>query len=381
MSGIHGVVGAARPDPCDEPNFMGGSVRYSAHLGGYDLASRMRGRKGSGMTTAAVTAERYRRFAEVEARGYSPRYEAWCLAISTDGEILEFLGTLPAPRRQPNLFLGAARFLGVQIGDYEGFRSFVLDRSYDVRQVMLQRSTQTNEAGRCAVLLPSLASISAEEGRSLALIEVGASAGACLYPDRYAYVYSPGPALQPPGGSAVPAIECSVSGDVPFPATLPRVLWRAGIDLNPLDAGNDDDARWLEALVWPEHSARVERLRAALDVVRADPPLLVRGDLNEQLLPLLEQAPPDAAVVVFHSAVLAYLDEPGRNRFRATMLDLVRDSGRAVHWLSHEGHGTLAGVSGALVKDPQERDGRFLLQYNGHAIARTGPHGQSIEWL
>ncbi|WP_298253804.1 DUF2332 domain-containing protein [uncultured Arthrobacter sp.] len=333
------------------------------------------------MTTAAETAGRYRRFAEVEARGYSPRYEAWCLSISTDGEILDLLGTLPSPRRQPNLFLGAARYLGVPIGDYAGFRSFVLDHRDDVRQVMLQRSTQTNEAGRCAVLLPSLAAISTEEGRPLALIEVGASAGACLYPDRYAYAYAPGPALQPLGGSTVPAIECSVSGDVPLPATLPQVLWRAGIDLHPLDAGDDDDVRWLEALVWPEHSARAERLRAALDVVRADPPLLVRGDLNEQLLPLVEQAPPDAVVVVFHSAVLAYLDAPGRDRFRSTMLDLVRGRGRAVHWLSHEGHGTLAGVSGALAKEAQERDGRFLLQHNGHAIARTGPHGQSIEWL
>jgi hypothetical protein len=50
---------------------------------------------------------------------------------------------------------------------------------------MLARSTQTNEVARCAAFLPLLADLDAE----LALIEVGASAGLCLFPDRYAYSY------------------------------------------------------------------------------------------------------------------------------------------------------------------------------------------------
>lgn len=331
--------------------------------------------------TDDATPARYRRFAEVEARGYSPLYDRWCMEISDDAEVLALLDALPSPRRQPNLFLGAARFVGAPLGPYAGFRSFVLGHWADVRSTMEHRTTQTNEAGRCAVLLPSLAAISAVEDRPLALIEVGASAGACLYPDRYAYAYSPGPALGPAEGSQVPPLECSVSGEVPWPSRLPDVVWRAGVDLNPLDAANDDDARWLECLVWPEHGFRAERLRAALRVVRAEPPLLVRGDLNEQILPLIDRAPTDAVVVVFHSAVLAYLDPAGRERFRAMMARLVQDRSRPVHWLSHEGRGTLTGVAGALEKAPEERDGRFVLQHNGRTIARTGPHGQSLEWL
>ena len=57
---------------------------------------------------------------------------------------------------------------------------------------MLSRATQTNEAGRCATLLPSLAAISAAEDKPLALIEVGASAGLALFPDRYGYEYDDG---------------------------------------------------------------------------------------------------------------------------------------------------------------------------------------------
>ena len=45
---------------------------------------------------------------------------------------------------------------------------------------MMVRSTQTNEAGRCAALLPVLALLP----QPLALLEVGTSAGLCLFPDR-----------------------------------------------------------------------------------------------------------------------------------------------------------------------------------------------------
>ncbi|WP_434995019.1 DUF2332 domain-containing protein [Arthrobacter sp. Ld5] len=331
--------------------------------------------------TEATTAERYRRFAAIEARGYSPLYDEWCTGIADDDDLLARLDTLAPERRQPVLFLGAARFVGVPLGDYSAFRSFVLARWASIRDVVETRTTQTNEAGRCAVLLPLLAAISADEGRPLALIEVGASAGLCLYPDRYAYAYTPGPTVRPRTGSPVPPLECAVSGDVPLPSRLPEVTWRAGIDLNPLDARNEDDVRWLEALVWPEHAFRAERLRTALDVVRADPPLLVRGDLNEHIEPLVERAPRDAVVVVFHSAVLPYLGRTGRDRFARTMLRLAADRTRPLHWLSHEGHRTLTGVPGAMQPAPGEQDGLFVLQHNGRSVARTGPHGQSIAWL
>ena len=329
----------------------------------------------------ATTAERYRRFAVVEARGASPLYEEWCLGISTDAELLPLLDSLPSPRRQPNLLLGAARLAGVPLQGYPSFRSFVLQRWEGIRRTLETRTTQTNEAGRCAVLLPLLASISAAEKKPLALIEVGASAGLCLYPDRYAYRYSPGPALAPAGGSTVPPLECRVTGPAPLPDAVPEVAWRAGVDLHPLHADNDEDVRWLESLVWPEQEYRAERLRAALAVVRREPPLLVSGDLNEEIVPLVARAPEDAVVVVFHSAVLAYLDAPGRARFTSTMTELTARRENPVHWISNEGSGTLPGVAGAMPRDPRERDGSFVLQLDGRTVARTGPHGQSLEWL
>ena len=84
-----------------------------------------------------------------------------------------------------------------------------------------------------------------------------------------------------------------------------------------LDVAKPDDVAWLEALIWPEQDFRRERLRRAIAVAREDPPLLVAGDLNEQLMSLAGQAPADAALVVFHSAVMGYLSADGRSRFRS----------------------------------------------------------------
>src|SRR5580700_5480496 len=38
------------------------------------------------------------------------------------------------------------------------------------------------------------------------------------------------------------------------PAGLPEVVWRAGLDLNPLDVTDPADLTWLEALIWPKHT-------------------------------------------------------------------------------------------------------------------------------
>ncbi len=213
----------------------------------------------------------------------------------------------------------------------------------------------------------------AGNGRPLALIEVGASAGLALYPDRYGYEYDAGASvtrLAPAGATpgSYPVLGCTVTGPVPLPAELPAVVWRAGIDLNPLDVRNPDDVAWLEALIWPEQDFRRERLRRAIAIARSDPPLLVAGDLNDQLVALAAQAPSDATLVVFHSAVMAYLDAEARDRFRATMARLAAD--RGCHWISNEGHTVIVQADGSSVvpeMDEARLRGRFLLLHNGAA--------------
>ena len=176
----------------------------------------------------------------------------------------------------------------------------VAGRADELRATMLTRTTQTNEPARCAVLLPLLAALP----QPLALIEVGASAGLCLLPDRYGYDW--GHVRLAPAGPGAPVFRCAVTGPAPLPAALPRIVWRAGLDLNPLDAASGEDMAWLEALIWPEQDDRPPNLRAALAIARREPPRVVRGDLLDDLAPLMAEAPADATLVVFHTAVLAY---------------------------------------------------------------------------
>ncbi|MER5221219.1 DUF2332 domain-containing protein [Streptomyces flaveus] len=214
-------------------------------------------------------AHEYRRFAERQAKGHSPVYEALCVAIASDERLLALLHALPPVKRQPNLLLAAARRLGAPLDSTGEFLTWVVTRWDQVSSLMLARLTQTNESARCATLLPVLATLP----QPLALIEVGASAGLCLYPDRYRYFYDQS---QPFGPADSPVIlPCRTTGPVPIPRQLPDVVWRIGVDLNPLDPADPEDTCWLESLVWPEQTERLQRLRGALDVARSAPAHIV----------------------------------------------------------------------------------------------------------
>jgi hypothetical protein len=304
-----------------------------------------------------------------ELAGVSPLYEALCQAVAGSEAVCVLLDRLPLGKRQPNLLLGAVRFLGGKVDDPARFLDFVTAHWDAVADTMMSHRTQTNEPGRCATLLPLLASLP----QPLALVEVGASAGLCLYPDRYSYRYTTSLGEHRLGDSQI-AMACAVTGPAPLPERLPEVVWRAGLDLNPLQANSGDDRRWLASLIWPEQIDRAQRLDRALDLVAADPPRIDTGDLLIDLPGLLADAPSGATVVVFHSAVLAYLDEGQRSRFTDVMHTLQRT--RGVHWVSNEAPGVIGGTD----LDPTPR-GRFVLAHDQVPVAVTGPHGHSLAWL
>ncbi|MEO6999167.1 MAG: DUF2332 family protein [Terracoccus sp.] len=90
-------------------------------------------------------------------------------------------------KRQPNLVSAAARWHGLEPGPYPALRRFLLEHWDEMVPTIKRRRTQTNEAGRCAQLVPLLASL--PQPQPLALVEVGASAGLTLVRDRYFYSY------------------------------------------------------------------------------------------------------------------------------------------------------------------------------------------------
>jgi Uncharacterized protein conserved in bacteria (DUF2332) len=314
-------------------------------------------------TDRSRIARDYRTFAEAAAAGRSPLYATLALAAAEDDVVLDLLETLPADRRQPMLLLGAMAFLSGAPSGPEELHTRVRDDGDRIRDTMRARFTQTNEPGRCAALITALGNIEGPVG----LVEVGSSAGLCLYPDRYSYEFD-GRTV----GSRSPVhLTCTTTGPVPVPDRLPDVVARVGIDRNPLDPADPDDRAWLRALIWPGPNAapRRERLDAASRIAAAEPATVLAGDLVDLLPAALEKLPADCTPVVFHTAVLVYLERARREEFAA----LVRSLG--VAWIAQESGGVVPGT-------PRDLGGPdFVLSRDGQALAVTAPHGGRIDWL
>jgi hypothetical protein len=309
----------------------------------------------------------YRRFAEREARGRSELYADFALGVADDAELLALLAGLPRAKRQPNLLFSVVKLLYGTPADFAALRACVLEHRDEVLATVQARRTQTNEPARCATLLPLLARLP----QPLALLEVGASAGLCLLADRYAYDYG-GHRVAPVQrvGPEPPVFACRASPGTPLPRGI-DVVWRAGLDLEPVDLHDDDSVAWLEALVWPGEGERARLLSEALAVARADPPRVVAGDLRRDLPALAAEAPRDATLVVFHTAVLAYVADPADRRAFA---DAVSALGAV--WVANEAPDVLTDPG----DEPWPR-GRFLLTRDGEPVAWTDPHGTAIDWL
>ncbi|WP_106816791.1 DUF2332 domain-containing protein [Microbacterium timonense] len=319
--------------------------------------------------TQAVIA-RFTRFAQEEAPGRSELYAHWAAGVAGDETIAGILARIPATRRQPPLVFAVTRMLGAPEGAYPDWARWVAQHADAVVAEASRRRLQTNEPQRCAPLLPALATIPGP----LALLEVGASAGLCLYPDRYSYRYR-GPdgvvALDPADGPSTVVLESEITGDVPL--RMPEVVWRSGVDLDPLDAASPSDRRFLTSLVWPGESGRTDRISAALDIVAADPPLLHAGDASdpEVLRGAAALAPADATLVVTTPGVLPHVPRAGRERLIRTVREL-----RAV-WVTIDPPALHEAWQPPI---PVEAWGGFVLGRDGQALAAVDPLGSFVHW-
>lgn len=303
----------------------------------------------------------------------SPCYAAWAMGVADDPEVLRVLSDLPTLKQQANLVFAAARWHGLEPGPYEDLRALLLGPEWPaVRRTILARRTQTNEVARLAALTPALGMLG--DG-PFALVELGASAGLCLYPDRYDYLWDGAGELRGSGG---PTLRIPAIGPVPVPAARPRITARVGVDLNPLDVTDDEDMSWLLTLIWPGHDERRDRLAAAIEVTRAEPPHLIAGDMLDRLESALEIAAASGGTpVVHHSAAAAYLDEHDRAELENRMRTLVA-AGRC-HWISLEGPRVIPSLAATATSSP-DTDHHFCLAVDGQAVAWFEGHGAALRW-
>ena len=231
--------------------------------------------------------------------------------IAADRDLLELACSLPEGD-DPNLFLAAVHFLllkgekhdlrrfypslngRLKANPFPAFRSFCLEHRDQLRSLLRKRSVQTNEVGRCAVLLPAFQLVEEiGEGKPMALIDLGTSAGLILLWDYYAYDY--GTAGVYGRLSAPVRVSCDIRGNVtpPLSSNFAHIVSRVGIDTHPVNLKISDAALWLRALVWPEHQNRALLLERAIEVAKRHPPRLIAGDIAQKLPKILEDLPTD----------------------------------------------------------------------------------------
>ena len=319
---------------------------------------------------------RFRRFAEDECKGYSARYFRLSHAVAQDDYLPKFISLMPD--QQPNLFFASVQYLTgpkeMPMSRSELSR-FVREHEIEVAQLMMSRRTQTNEVGRCAVLLPAM------PAGPLALVEVGASAGLCLLLDKYRYDYE---SLQIGDSESPVRLRCRLRGSLLPRITVPQIVWRCGLDTAPVDLDDPSAVRWLLACVWPDHPARRERLAAAIEVGRQQSLSVRHGDLVDDLPNVLEEAPTDATLVVFHSAVFPYVVPERRQAFARIITEFSRH--RDIVWISNEGSRGSPHIS-SLAPPPGPL--QFLLGrsnahdgfQNANILGFAHPHGADLEWL
>jgi hypothetical protein len=170
-----------------------------------------------------------------------------------------------------------------------------VDRVLDERASFLARfaaeqPVQTNEVGRATALARGIAALGRDR---VDLLELGTSGGLLLYPDRYQ--------------------------ETPF-----EIVRRRGIDTHPIDVTTEEGAHLLEAFVWPGQPERLARLRAAIEVVRREPPELIQGDYVDVVSSHVQ-----GQTLVMSCVTTMYLDD---ERYAELVAKL-----RGVDWLSLEG--------------------------------------------
>lgn len=317
------------------------------------------------------TADRYRR-AAVELAQTSELQVEWALAVADDDALLALIDELPPAHRQPSLLFSVARLLGAPALDGPGFAEWLRREWPRVAPVAAERLTQTNEALRCAPLVAALERITEPE-EPVALVEIGASAGLCLAPERYSYAFA-GEAGTARLGRGEPVLECAVSGGA-APSRLPVVAWRRGLDLRPLDVRSAEDRAWLEALLPPDRPERTARLRAAVATLREDPPEIVAGDAADALPGVLAAVPRGLRTVVVSLGTLVYLPWAARER----VLAAVDAAGASLVTLEAEALLPDLRVRAAAMTAPERTP--FLLAADGVPLASSAPHGGRLSWL
>jgi hypothetical protein len=309
------------------------------------------------MGRAGSLAQVYRQFGAVDAAETSPLSQRVAVALSGSEEALAAIEAAPSRKRHPRVVLAALHDLALAgrapalaaayaASDGDAAAAAAIDTlvgmTEEVVASAVRRQPRTDQTGRGAVLYPAIAEAARRVGATaVGLIDVACSAGLNLTVDRVGVTYGNGQSLGDPASSV--QHSASIVGDRPIPTrAMPEVVARVGVDLDPVDVTDPDEARWLRACLGPDQAERAARLEAELALAATAPPLLLQGDPVEALPDAFARVPADALPVVTTTWALSQFPLERRLLF-LHRLDQAA-AGRAVAWVSVEGVGVAPAV-------------------------------------
>lgn len=306
------------------------------------------------------------------ARSYAhlPLYSRLAAAAAADPVVASLLTVARPGQARPVLLLAALHDLVLRTPDAPAARWFAAAPDLDavggdpwpdvratlvahepeLRATIAARSTQTNEVNRAVYVAALLAGAARDVPTTpVALVELGSSAGLLLGVDRYAVAVGPDVV-----GAASSPVRCAgrlADGSAGLAGPLPPIVERVGLDLAPIALSDVDEVRWLEACLWPDQPERLERFRAAVDLLRPDPPLVVAGDMVDDVGSVAHSARAVAAalvgsdvhLVVMSAWALTYVRRDRRASIADALAELAAD-GRPVSWITAETPGCAPGI-------------------------------------
>jgi hypothetical protein len=348
---------------------------------------------------ARTLAQVYRHFGEVDAAQTSPLYARIAVALSESGQALRAIEAAPARKRNPTIILAALHDLALAgrapalaaayaAADREGAARAAIDtllRMTDaVIAIVVRRKARNDETGRGAVLYPAIAEAARRVGaNAVGLIDAGRSAALNLNVDRVGITYSNGQSL---GDLSSPVqLSASIVGGRPVPAgPIPEVVARVGLDLDPLDVTDPEDARWLRACLAPDRPEQIARLEAEMALAATAPPIQLRGDAVELLPDAVARVPADALPIVVTTWALSQFPVERRVRFRLRLDEAA--ASRAVAWVSVEGVGVAPTIPTLGDRLASGHSIIGLAVYDGsdrpaEALGRCWSKGRLLAWL
>ncbi|MFK8024434.1 MAG: DUF2332 domain-containing protein [Ilumatobacter sp.] len=321
--------------------------------------------------------------------------------IASAPSLSSMLGSAPVNQQSPVLMLAAIHFLVLAEPDSDlaewypnltsdhraaadpalrtTLQAFVEERAPSMFQLLTTRRTQTNEVGRCGVLLPPMSVIADEVGGPLVHVDVGTSGGLNLLLPRFAYRYGDRPTI----GASEVLLEVGVRGGGPTPEEIPPVASSVGLDSAPIDVTDPIEARWLEACCWPDQADRFHRLRSAIELAAVHPPEIVDADAVTGVATVIGDRRDLGHPVVTTTWVMSYLSGEQRHEFLAE-LELV-GAELDLSWIAAESpaqtpelphHPDLAGEHLTELTLTSWRAGERSVEHLG----TCHPHGYWIHW-